>query len=451
MLIAYCYIINMKKTLIITGSIFAAFLVLYIFNRVTSRDETIDFFTEVVKGEFEISVTTAGELMAEKSVDIKGPELAAGRDIRSTNIRIQDLIPEGTLVEEGDYIATLDRTELNNSLKDAQESLTQLNANMEMRLLDSAVVLNSFRDDIKNQQYVVEEAALTLRNSKFEPPTVLRQAEIDLDKSQRVLEQRQRSYTRRVAQVKTDIYNQNFWRSRVERRVRDLEEVLAGFTVKAPASGMVIYKRDWRGNKRKVGSTINPMDRVVATLPDLTSMLSKTYVNEIDVSKIKKGQKVNITIDAFPKKAFKGEVYSVANIGEKLPNTDDKVFEVQIKVEGSDPELRPSMTTGNKIIISTNPVAVFVPIECVQAGVDSITFVYKKNKTKQVVLLGETNDKYVVIEKGLDPGTQIFLNNPLNAEKFNLSGAELIPELKDREKVRRAANMTYIKRVQGVL
>jgi hypothetical protein len=441
----------MKKTLIITGSIFAAFLVLYIFNRVTSRDETIDFFTEVVKGEFEISVTTAGELMAEKSVDIKGPELAAGRDIRSTNIRIQDLIPEGTLVEEGDYIATLDRTELNNSLKDAQESLTQLNANMEMRLLDSAVVLNSFRDDIKNQQYVVEEAALTLRNSKFEPPTVLRQAEIDLDKSQRVLEQRQRSYTRRVAQVKTDIYNQNFWRSRVERRVRDLEEVLAGFTVKAPASGMVIYKRDWRGNKRKVGSTINPMDRVVATLPDLTSMLSKTYVNEIDVSKIKKGQKVNITIDAFPKKAFKGEVYSVANIGEKLPNTDDKVFEVQIKVEGSDPELRPSMTTGNKIIISTNPVAVFVPIECVQAGVDSITFVYKKNKTKQVVLLGETNDKYVVIEKGLDPGTQIFLNNPLNAEKFNLSGAELIPELKDREKVRRAANMTYIKRVQGVL
>ena len=117
---------------------------------------------------------------------------------------------------------------------------------------------------------------------------------------------------------------------------------------------MVIYKKEWRGNKRKVGSTINPMDRVVATLPDLTSMISKTYVNEIDVSKMKPGQKVNITIDAFPKKAFTGTVSFVANIGEKLPNTNDKVFEVQIRVDGSDPALRPSMTTGNKIIITTS-------------------------------------------------------------------------------------------------
>lgn len=441
----------MKKTIIIAGSIFMAFLVLYIFNKVTSKGEKIDFFTEVQKGEFEISVITAGELMAEKSVDIKGPELAQGRDIRSTNIRIQDLVPEGTLVNEGDYIATLDRTELNNSLKDAQDLLTQLNSNMEMKILDSAVVLNSFRDEIKNQRFVVEEAALTLRNSKYEPPTVLRQAEIELDKSQRVLEQRMRSYTRRLAQIKTDIYNQNFWLSRVRKRVSDLEEVLAGFTVKAPASGMVIYKKEWRGNKRKVGSMINPMDRVVATLPDLTSMISKTYVNEIDVSKVKSGQKVNITIDAFPKKAFKGEVSYVANIGEKLPNTDDKVFEVLIKVDGSDPDLRPSMTTGNKIIINTYPEAVYIPIECVQAGIDSITFVYKKNKTRQVVLLGATNDKNIVIEKGLDPGTMIYLNNPVNPEKFKLTGEELIPELKKREIVRRAENMTYIKRVQGVL
>ena len=157
----------MKKIIIITGSIFAAFLVLFIFNKVTSKGETVDFFAEVQKGEFEISVTTAGELMAEKSVDIKGPELAQGRDIRSTNIKIQDLVPEGTRVNEGDYIATLDRTELNNSLKDAQESLVERNSNIEMKMLDSAVVLNSLRDEIRNQRFVVEEAAITFRNSKY--------------------------------------------------------------------------------------------------------------------------------------------------------------------------------------------------------------------------------------------------------------------------------------------
>jgi HlyD family secretion protein len=441
----------MKKTYIVTGSIIAAFFILYLFNRLTSKSDTTNSFTEVQKGEFEIAVTSAGELIAEKSVDIKGPELAQGRDIRSTNIRIQDLVPEGTLVNEGDYIATLDRTELNNNLKDARELLLQLQTNREMKLLDTAIVLNDLRDEIKNQRYIVEEAVLTLRNSKYEPPTVIRQAEIDLDKSQRVLEQRQRSYTRRLAQSKTDLYNQNFWVSRVSSRVRDIEEVLAGFTVTAPASGMVIYKKEWRGNKRKVGSTINPMDRVVATLPDLTSMISKTYVNEIDVSKMKTGQKVNVTIDAFPKKAFTCVVCSVANIGEKLPNTNDKVFEVQIKIDGSDPALRPSMTTGNKIIINTFKDAVYIPIECVQAGSDSIPYVYKKNGVRQIVLLGATNEKNIIIEKGLDPGSQIYLNNPQKPEKFRIAGDELIPLLKEQDKVKKAENKTFRKNLQGVL
>ena len=76
---------------------------------------------------------------------------------------------------------------------------------------------------------------------------------------------------------------------------------MAGFTITAPASGMVIYKKEWSGNKRKVGSTINPFDRVVATLPDLTSMLSKTYVNEIDVSKIKTDRKLILQLMLFRK------------------------------------------------------------------------------------------------------------------------------------------------------
>ena len=441
----------MKKTFIITGGIIAAFFILYLFNRLTSKSDMTFSFTEVQKGEFEIAVIATGELMPEKSVDIKGPELAQGRDIRSTNIRIQDLIPEGTLVKEGDYIATLDRTELNNSLKDELERLRTINTSLEMKLLDTAVSLNEYRDRIRDQQFVVSEAAITLRNSAYESPTVKRKAEIEVDKSQRLLEQMNRAYTRRLAQAKTDIYNQRYWLSRIEKRVKDLEEVLAGFTVTAPASGMVIYKKEWRGNKRKVGSTINPMDRVVATLPDLTSMISKTYVNEIDVSKMKPGQIVNISIDAFPKKAFNGVVSYVANIGEKLPNTNDKVFEVQIKIDGSDPALRPSMTTGNKIIINTFSDVVYIPIECVQAGVDSIPYVYKKNGTKQVVLPGVTNEKHIVIEKGLDPGTQIYLNNPEKPEKFRLAGEELIPLLKERDKIKKTENKTYSKNLQGVL
>jgi HlyD family secretion protein len=437
----------MKKSFIITGIIIAsAFILLFVFNKLTSKTNNSDQFTEVKYGEFEIAINATGELMAEKSIDIKGPAFTQGRDIRSMNIKIQDLVPEGTVVKEGDFIATLDRTDLNNTLKDEQERLTTLRANFEMKLLDTAIVLNDLRDEIRNQKFIVEEAAITLRNSKFEPPTVIRQAEIELDKSQRVLEQRQRSYKRRLAQNKTDLYNQNFWISRIVRRINDLEEVLAGFTIKAPAAGMIIYKKEWRGNKRKVGSTINPMDPVVATLPDLTSMISKTFVNEIDVSKIKPGQKVNITIDAFPEKSYVGFVDFVANIGEKLPNTSDKVFEVQIKIEGSDPSLRPSMTTGNKIVIQTFRDVTYIPIECIQAGVDSVPFVFTKSGTKEVVLPGESNEKNIIIEKGLKPGDEIYLNNPVKPEKFKLMGDYLIPVLKEREKVRRVEDEKYKKK-----
>ena len=437
----------MKKTLIGTGIVvFAAFLVLYILTRVTSKRNPTEFYTEVEKGQFEIAVTSAGELLAEKSIEIKGPEIAMGRDIRFFNIKITDLIPEGTVVKEGDYVGTLDRTDLNNNLKDAQESLLTLQTNLNMKLLDTAVALTDLRDQIKNQRFAVEEAKMTLHNSKFEPPTTIREAEISLDKSQRVMEQLQRSYAQKLAQNKTDIFNQNYWVNKGSKKVKDLEEVLAGFTIKAPASGMVIYKREWSGTKRKVGSMINPFDKVVATLPDLTSMLSKTYVNEIDVSKMQKGQKVDITIDAFPQKKFHGQVSYIANIGEKLNNTNDKVFEVQIRVDGSDPALRPSMTTGNKIQVSNIKDALYIPIECVQAGTDSIPFVYTKKGVKQIVVLGESNEKNVLIEKGLEAGTSVFVNNPEKPEKFRLSGQELIPIIKERAKTRNISADMYKKK-----
>jgi HlyD family secretion protein len=442
----------MKKTIIGTGIVvLAAFIMLFALNKFASKNRTQKEYAEVQKGEFEIAVTSAGELIAEKSVDINGPEIAMGRDIRFRNIKIQDLIQEGTVVKEGDYIATLDRTDLNNNLKDSQESLKSLQTKLDLKLLDSAVVLNDLRDEIKNQRYTVEEAAITFRNSKYEPPTTIRQAEISLDMAKRVMEQKERSYTRKMAQYRTDIIGQNYWVNKMALRVKDLQEVLDGFTIKAPASGMVIYKKEWSGSKRKAGSMIDPFDRVVATLPDLTSMLSKTYVNEIDVSKMKTGQKVDISIDAFPKNRYNGIVISVANIGEKLNNTNDKVFEIQIKINGSDPALRPAMTTGNKIIVSTVKDAIYIPIECVQAGTDSIPFVYTKKGTKQIVLLGDSNEKHVLVEKGLEASALLYLGNPENPEKFKLAGKDLIGVIKDREKAKSSLAGMYRKKTTGVL
>jgi HlyD family secretion protein len=426
----------MKKTIITTGIVAGLIIItLVVINKIFTRENTAGMFAEVLYGNFEISLTTSGELIAENSVEIKGPAIAQRRNVRSTNLKITDLVPEGTEVEEGDYVATLDRTEFDNTLKDYRERLVTLYSKLEMILLDTAVLMNNLRDQISNQIHTVEEAGITLQNSTYEPPATVRVAEINLDKAQRVLEQLQRSYTLQEAQSRITVRNQRTQIDRFERMVEDYEDVLKGFIITAPSPGMVIYKKDRRGNKVRVGSSISPQDRTVATLPDLSSMLSKVFVSEIEVSKIKTGQSVNITVDAFPAKSYTGTIMSIANIGEVLANTDSKVFEVLIKVDGSDFALRPSMTTSNKVIINTFDNVAYIPKDCVHTGTDSIPVVYTKNGLKQVVILGEMNDRDIVIEKGLEPGTIVYVTTPTDTEKFRISGEDLIETIRQRDHI----------------
>jgi len=454
----------MKKTSIFTGIVVVlAIIALIVFNKLTSKNKTLNIFTEVQKGNFEITITAAGEIIAEKSVDIKGPVIGQntnqqggqgrgnqgghGSDMRILDLKIQDIVPEGTIVKEGDYVAQLDRTSYDNTLKDAVANLTTLQTNMEMKILDTAVVLTGLRDGIKNQIFAVEEARITLDQSRFEPPATIRQGEISLDRAKRSLEQLKKNYTLRIAQTLADINHEKMHLERGTRLVTDLQEYLSNFTIKSPASGMIIYKKERNGSKRKSGSSLSPFDMTIATLPDLSSMISKTYVNEIEVSKVKNGQEVNIKVDAFPNNTYTGHVISVANIGEVLPNSDAKMFETQIKIDGSDPTLRPSMTTGNKIIMKNINNAIFIPTECVHTEADSIPFVYEKNKTKQIVLLGESNEKNVIIEQGLEPGTTIYLTPPEEAVQFKMAGQNLIPVIREREKIKRTENEKYIKEV----
>jgi HlyD family secretion protein len=434
----------MKRVYVISGIVVIfSIVILTIFNRIASEKKTASLYTKVFKGDLELSVATSGELRAENSVDIKGPEIAQRGQVRAADLRIQDIVPEGTEVRKGDYVAQLDRSEYDNTLKDILDRLQTLQKDLDMMILDTAVTLSGYRDDVQNQRYIVEADSITLKNSIYEAPTTQRQAAINYDQSKRTLGQRQRRYGLNVAYAKYRINNQRWILGRITRRKNDYEDILNSFTITAPSAGMVIYKKDWRGQKRKAGSMVSSFDRVVATLPDLSSMMSRIYVSEIEISKLKNGQKASVVVDAFPTKSYSGFVASVANIGEKLPNTDSKVFEVLIKIQETDVSLGPSMTTSNKVTIETYTGVLQVPIECVQAENDSIPFVYTRKGTKQVVLLGAANDKYVEVQKGLENGETIFMATPEKAAKFRLAGQELIPVIREREKAKKAEFEKY--------
>jgi hypothetical protein len=163
-------------------------------------------------------------------------------------------------------------------------------------------------------------------------------------------------------------------------------------------------------------------------------MLSKTYVNEVDVRKIKAGQKVVVGLDAFPDKKLSGNVTRVANVGEQRPNSDAKVFEVMVEIEGVDPALRPSMTTSNKIIAQVLDSVLFVPLESLHSDSDSVTYVFKKNGinvVKQEVLVSQTNNNDAVISMGLSLGDRVYISIPNGMSDSDVS---LLKELNGKRK-----------------
>jgi hypothetical protein len=412
----------MKRRTLVFLIILAAIITAAIIYSVASKDDSAKpLEAEVKQGRFEILVAVTGELQAQTSTDIMAPLLLRSRELRIRNIKIQDLVAEGTVVDSGDYVATLDRSEADNSYKDISDELEVRESEYTKTKLDTTMGLRELRDEMINLKFNMEEAEITLEQSQFEPPATIRQAQISLDKAERAYNQAVKNYQLKVQQYNADMTEVTVDLAKQRRRKAQMEDVLQQFIIRAPAPGMVIYKRDWRGQKRTVGSEINPWDLTVATLPDMSTMVSKTYVNEIDISKIKVGQEVRAGVDAFPEKEYTGIVTEVANIGEQLPNTDAKVFEVVIKLNESDPILRPSMTTSNEIVTETYDSVLYIPLEAVHSN-DSMTYVYLKNNNRQVVVLDESNENEIIVEAGLDEGDKVLLSVPGERSRKDTSG-----------------------------
>ena len=421
-----------KRTIIaiVVPSVIIIALVLY--SVLSGKEKEIVLETAVQYGQFEISVMVTGELQAIRETEIQAPSQLRSRNLRIRSVKIQDLIPEGTVVDSGQWVATLDRSEADNSLKDILDNLEQKESEYMRTKLDTTMSLRELRDQLINLGFAMEEAEITLEQSKFEPPATIRQAEIELEKATRAYAQAEKNYGLKEQQAKAEMREAELNMARDRRSKDEMEAVLLKFDIFAPAPGMVIYKKDWSGQKRTAGSEINTWDLAVATLPDLSTMISMTYVNEIDISKLNEGQKVEIGVDAFPEKKFSGEVTEVANIGQQLPNTDAKVFEVKIELNERDTILRPSMTTSNQVITQVIDSVLFIPLESVHAN-DSLTFVYTRSGQKQVVVLGKSNENHIVVEMGLKRGDKLYLSMPENTDNFKYAGLELMEEIERRK------------------
>jgi multidrug efflux pump subunit AcrA (membrane-fusion protein) len=373
----------------------------------------------VQKGSFRIEVNTSGELKAKKSEDIKGPSSLRSHGI--WQIKITDLVSEGTYVKEGDYVAQLDKSEVGTKMIATATEVEKITSEYEQARLDTAIEMMKLKNELLNQSYEIEEKQLISDQSTYEAPAVQRQAEIDLEKTERAYQQSLDNISLKREQNHAKLYQVSLSLKQEQSKLTRLEELMSELKIIAPKEGMVVYKRTWDGKKITSGSQIGVWNPTVATLPDLSKMVTKTYVNEIDISNLKKGLDVGLTIDAFPDKSFTGEVVDVANVGEQLPNTDSKVFEVTIEINEKDTLLRPAMTTNNNILIEELKDVLFIPQESVFVN-DSISYVVVKTGIglkRQEVELGKTNSNFVVIVKGITEGEEFLMVKPEDIESIS--------------------------------
>lgn len=392
----------------------------------------------VQRGTFNSVIFSSGQLESEKSESINIPEKLNDRNLRIYELTITDMVEEGTWVDSGSYVATLDHKAVEEQLKAAQDEMDRTLSEYEDSKIDSNLNLSNQRDLIVNARLDLEEKKIIMEESVYESPSIQKKAAMDNDKAARKLEQEQKAYILKRKQEENRVDRRYISYRQVLERSQELDKLFNSLEITAPKAGILTYfKYPW-GEITKTGSKVGPYNSVIATIPEMTNLISRTYINEIDISKIKIGQNVKLGIDAFPAKELTGEVIAVANIGQAMPNSDAKVFEVKIKIFGKDKDLKPAMTTSNAIQANTFADTLMLASDAVFEN-DSLKFVYlgKDNQVKQIVWLGDENENYVLIRKGLKKDDVVWLTEPANANELKFQGLEIYEEMqKEKENIK---------------
>jgi len=409
-----------KKRLAIIGTITIILIIAYSFYNKKSN-ENVSLTVKVKKGNFINEVFISGEAQSTSSKKINGPSNA--RRFNIYQLKIQDLVPEGTIVKKGGYIGKLDASEVNGKINDAELNLENAESKYTQQQLDTTLTLKQERNAIKDLLFDIEESKLELTQSEFEPPALIRQLEIKGEKLKRELKEKKEDYSIKKRQANAKMIEVGTEVSKNKKQIADLSDLQKDFTIHSDDDGMVTYIKDWNGIKKKVGSTISPWEPAIASLPDLTKMESKTYSNEVDIRKIKKDLKVKIGFDAFPDIELDGIVTDVANVGENKRGSDIKLFQVLIKLNETNNNIRPGMTTSNRILTHQEDNVLMVPLEAIFSK-DSISYCFVKSGYsigKKQVELGLSNNDVVIITKGLKENNVVYLSKPEDTDDKSIT------------------------------
>lgn len=383
-------------------------------------------YYEVKKGKFEATLTCKGEINGLHATEVRASKIFQQRDVGLYEMKVTDLIQDGKTVKKGDYVVQLDASQVMSRMRDAQQRLETATADLNNAKIDSAVTLSKKREDITNALLDLEYNKIDLDQSVYESTAYQRRAQMTYEKAQNNITKLRRDY--QIERNKSKAHVLRFesqvqiWQARIDK----FNQAITDCRVTAPADGIVIFGTTWDGKKIAKDETIIIYDGYppIATLPDMSQVISETYVKEIDIAKIKVGDSVRVTFDALNGITIMGKIKHIARMGEDHKDFDMKVFKVIINLDHTNPGLKPAMSSNNEIILENVDSVISVPLSTVFRDKNGIKYVYMKNGEgfiKQPVKTGLFNDETILVEEGLSEGDVILMN----VDELNQQLAEL--------------------------
>lgn len=374
-------------------------------------------YYEVKKGKFEAVLSCKGEINGLVATEITAPKILGDRDLQLWQMKIIDLAQDGKNVKKGDFIIQLDASRVMSGMREEQQSLEKEMADLNNAKIDSTVTLTNMREEIKNALLDLEYNKIDLEQSVYESEAYQRKAKMIYQKAENGIAKKRRDYLLEQNKLKTRVARSAMWVERRQARIEKFQQAMVAARITAPEDGIVIFGKSWDGKKYSKDDEVSTYEFAppIATLPDMSKVISEIYVKEIDISKIKVGDSVRVTFDALADVMIKGTINSIARVGEDHKDFDMKAFKVIIHLDNTNEGLKPAMSSNNDIILAQSENAISVPVNSVFKENDT-KYVYLKDNDsirKQLVKTGIENETAVLIEEGLKEGDLVILEPPV--------------------------------------
>lgn len=382
----------------------------------TKKEEKEVPITKAAFGTFLLDVYETGEIEAINSINVSSPNISW----RYGNLKITQLVKDGSEVKAGDTLVVFDPSEVRKVVVEAESNLQISKAELEKMKAQHQSDLEELLADLKVNKISQEISKLRFESAGYEANIKKKEISLNLEKANIALKRAEEQIENRKKIQKEEVKQKELSISQDEARLTEAHETMDKLFLTSPSPGIAIINRNWStNNKFQVGDQCWSGFPLIQ-LPDMTALKATVNINEVDVSKIKKGLKVEIKPDAFSNKIFPGEVLSVANLAvSKDNNSKIKVFPVEILMKKTEDKILPGLTVSCRIIVDKIDKVVFIPLEAVFNEGDK-SYVYKKNVNtyeKIEVQTGATNSDHIIILKGVEKDDQLAMLNPFEQEK----------------------------------